>query len=85
MRELTKGKRRYRGKPHEARDALAALMEAGHLQWDHAAVGGHPAERFVVDRDGVPTVPVRKSPCGDAVREAVGDGYTGGEEKSEQE
>ena len=51
VNQLTKGKRRYRGKPEEAREALDALVKAGHGRWEHAArrsKGGRPAERFVV-------------------------------------
>jgi hypothetical protein len=49
--EVTKGIRRYRGKPDEARETLEALVEAGHGRWDYTArrgKGGRPPERFIL-------------------------------------
>jgi hypothetical protein len=49
--EVSKGIRRYRGKTDEAREVLAALVEAGHGRWDYTArgaKGGRPPERFIL-------------------------------------
>ncbi len=79
VRELTKGMRRYRGKSDEAREALAALVEAGYGRWEYASrgsKGGRPPERFVLGREPVDTVTVTETPHNQTVSPGFGDEET---------
>lgn len=75
-RDLTKGLRAYRGEPGKARDALAALVEAGYGTWETpepGRTGGRPTRRFVLAA-GVPVPETSAESIGNA---GIGDGDSG--------
>ena len=76
VRDLTHGRRQYRGKTDEARAALDRLEKAGYGQWRHPAPGsqgGRPSPRFEL----VTGVTVTETPQDIPANAGIGSGDSG--------